>query len=84
MPKCISIWGHKFGARYSYAYPEGIGPITTPAARFSGASIEFAETMLRAGQVKTYHGDVCERCGVIVNAQRPTCPASDVVPGDHS
>lgn len=64
--KCTSAWGHKFEPRYSYAVPnmefhEGKQsvPMGDPGA---------AELIMRRHQHKTYHGDVCVRCGATVKA----------------
>jgi len=70
-PACRSLWGHKFEARYSYTYPHDVVPTKAPGGQFSGASIEYVETMLRAGQNKTYERDVCVRCGLVIPPSPP-------------
>lgn len=61
---CQSFWGHRFEPRYSYEkLPGQYGP-----REISGCmDAEQMETFLRANQNKTYHGDVCVRCGQVVN-----------------
>lgn len=65
-PKCLSWRGHKFEGRYS--------TVETPNPVAKG-NIEGSQDAVIAliGTMKlhatTYHGDVCVRCGTVVNAQ---------------
>lgn len=64
-PKCQSFWGHKFEARFSYT-PRS-GAVTEGRFETSGMMVSDMERILRRNQTKTYHGDVCVRCGAVVN-----------------
>jgi len=60
-PKCQSFWGHRFEPRYSYGGSRG------DLSAKGAYSVEDFERQVRAMQAQTYHGDVCVRCGAIVN-----------------
>jgi hypothetical protein len=53
------LFGHKFGPRYS----EGAAPLQS----LTGCSASEAAAFVRAAKPLTYHNDVCERCGEVVN-----------------
>lgn len=65
MTKCLSIFGHKFVARYSYA-----APAITKLGEVWDA--DATAVILNALSAKTYKGDVCTRCGAVVNRENTT------------
>jgi len=65
-PKCTSWLGHNFKARYSTKLPSFAG-CKDPDGAAVIAIIEHAED-------KTYEGDVCTRCGHVVNRPTPKDP----------
>lgn len=64
VPKCTSIWGHKFEARYSYA-----APAITKLGEVWDA--EATVQVLNALAAKDYQHDVCVRCGHVVERKTP-------------
>lgn len=69
-PKCSTWLGHKFEGRYSK------GPARSPD--FEGAAIALIELAEKFRTV-TYEGDVCTRCGCVVN-ERNRAPISPETP----
>lgn len=51
--------GHKYVARYSTGAPMPLGNFNGPPSGLVA--------ILEASKAKTYHGDVCTRCGHTVN-----------------
>ncbi len=62
-PKCLSRLGHKFQPRYDSYLP---AHITHMRAR----GWDEPTDMMEAAKTKMYRGDVCVRCGCIVNLQK--------------
>lgn len=54
-----ALFGHKFRARYSIGTPT--------LARIRNCDDIYVAGVVEASKPRTYHGDVCERCGVIIN-----------------
>lgn len=80
MTACIGIGrllGHRYGARYSErrVWPEGTETIEAPSIKTKGMSAtdmaSLVERLTDAGKnhERSYEGDVCERCGDVVNRQ---------------
>lgn len=63
-PKCTSIWGHKFEARYSFS-----APAITKMGEVWDA--EATVKVLNALSAKTYEHDICTRCGFVVERKTP-------------
>lgn len=61
IPKCTSIWGHKFEARYSTSRPH----ITADQLFWVGGYLRGAE-VLEASKTRVYQHDICVRCGHVV------------------
>jgi hypothetical protein len=66
IPKCTSIWGHKFVARYSSA----------PGRRLSQDELFWLpytqrSEVIAAGIKRTYEHDICVRCGHVVEHKTP-------------
>jgi hypothetical protein len=61
VPNCKSWLGHKFEPRYSTAPPKGVD-VTRGTA---GGIALLVEAMTQ----RDYKGDVCVRCGCVVNQQ---------------
>lgn len=59
-PKCTSWLGHHFEARYSKG--------SAKAGEYEGNAIAVIELAERSRTV-TYEGDVCTRCGCVVNTR---------------
>ncbi len=57
--KCTSWRGHRFEARYS------VSPVKVDEKTLFWLSIYERGLVVRNSVVKTYHGDVCVRCGAI-------------------
>lgn len=66
VPKCTSIWGHKFEARYSKGPAVGHGKIS-----LGYAESEAVCDVLEAYRQVTYEADICVRCGHVVE-RKPT------------
>lgn len=69
---CTSWLGHHFEARYSETLPD-ISDL------FSGGfktSVHGMSVFLDSIKSKTYEGDVCTRCGCVVNKRNPA-PETD-------
>ena len=64
---CKGVWGwlfgHKYRAKYSYGEP------TIAFKGFEADTVNKSIKVMNASKRKVYHGDVCRRCGNIVNAQ---------------
>lgn len=68
IPRCRSLFGsHKFEARFSYADAPDIQSVKH--GPFQSTSVAALETYMRAYQPKTYHGDICVRCGTVVKRE---------------
>lgn len=62
MSKCIGtglLFGHKFEARYSLGLAMDMNT--------KGTSISEVIRLLDSSRARTYEGDVCTRCGMVVN-----------------
>jgi hypothetical protein len=59
---CTSWWGHKFEARYSYEPGRSLS-----ANELFWTPYEQRRAAILATQKRTYEGDVCIRCGCVVN-----------------
>ena len=57
--KCLSIFGHKFRARYSEEWK-------WPGAQFEKLEV-WGDAKDFQNYTRTYHYDVCERCGATVD-----------------
>jgi hypothetical protein len=64
VPKCTSIWGHKFEARYS------THPGDYSVNKFRGTAQAYA-SMVEAHSDREYHHDICVRCGHVVEHKTP-------------
>jgi hypothetical protein len=64
--KCLSWLGHKFQPRYSKSPP--------PDGVLDGikTNVYGGEMILKAYTGETYEGDICVRCGAVVNKRQPT------------
>jgi hypothetical protein len=74
MPKCQSWWGHHFEGRYSTVQRD------TGRGFNLGAGHHAAEIAILVEALKmtdrTYHHDICVRCGLVVHAEpREASPA---------
>lgn len=58
-------FGHKFKPRYSLSEPT----VEIKINSTTDVDADDAAAMLEASKRKTYHGDVCTRCGNLVNSQ---------------
>lgn len=58
------LFGHEYEPRYSTTPPDGFsfGPFKGSADAYTAA--------VDAWKVRQYHGDVCKRCGHVVNEQK--------------
>lgn len=65
VPKCTSIWGHKFEAVYDY------GPVVGKYSA-EGATAAHHERMADKMRHRTYIWHVCVRCGCTVNRPNPS------------
>lgn len=77
MSQCVGLlgrlFGHKYAARHSEA-SERVGvEAVLPSSAWANIRTENTEAP-RKSESRTYHGDVCERCGAVVNAQPPAPP----------
>jgi len=63
-PKCTSMWGHKFEPRYSTT---GAAPVSIDDLGVQSISELSLHELTKLKQAKTYEGDVCVRCGCVVN-----------------
>lgn len=63
------IFGHDYSPRYSYSAPT-LSNIQTWGLDYA----ENAVDMMNASKSKTYHGEVCRRCGRTTLAQKGPTP----------
>lgn len=54
---CSSFWGHRFEARYS------LGAAPPMSVKAGGADPADITAYMDTMRTKTYHGDICVRCG---------------------
>jgi hypothetical protein len=62
------LFGHKYEARYSFGKPT-VDP--TKSDSFWGNLVFSSDIagIVSASKPRTYHGDVCVRCGDVINKQ---------------
>ena len=62
MSKCQGIMGAIFGHKFSPRYSKGSANISSVKGGYPDDTIRLVEAL----KPTTYHYDICERCGVIV------------------
>lgn len=66
MTRCIGITGRLFGHRYEARHSVSTRKVVLPA-KAPGDFVSIKGAVPRDFEKRTYHGDVCARCGAVVN-----------------